>query len=130
MEQVQLRNAINRILHKILPFEISFNDINNLIGIYQCNAFMIMHNDAWIGSGIYPGVSMVNHSCRPNCTVVFDNNQDITLKSLTQIPTDVELTICYASAANKIDQRRKLEKMYFFECTCEECNAQENTHVT
>ena len=50
--QVQTRKTVYEIVCKVMPVPISFDEVQRFIGIYQCNAFQIMHNEAWIGTGM------------------------------------------------------------------------------
>lgn len=77
------------------------------------------HNS--VGTGLYLTCSYLNHSCSPNCVVVFEKNQ-IILKSIENIQENTELTISYIELAASSQTRKKmLETRYFFTCNCKKC---------
>ncbi|RKP26558.1 hypothetical protein SYNPS1DRAFT_4016, partial [Syncephalis pseudoplumigaleata] len=62
-----------------------------------------------------------NHSCRPNCAVVFDGTQAI-VRTLHAIEPGEELTINYIDVTlPRMVRQDELQKRYFFSCSCDGC---------
>jgi hypothetical protein len=73
------------------------------------------------GVAIYPNVSLINHSCRPNCIVVFVKSK-MMVRCIEPIMKDQEITINYTDLSQPGEERRKeLQDRYFFLCRCELC---------
>ncbi|XP_059504711.1 histone-lysine N-methyltransferase SMYD3 isoform X4 [Stegostoma tigrinum] len=99
----------------------------HLFGQVKCNCFTISDGEMQeIGVGLYPSMSLLNHSCDPNCVIVFDGKQ-LQLHAIRQIQADEEvisygLTISYIDVmATSAERRRQLETQYCFTCDCERC---------
>ncbi|RIB04301.1 hypothetical protein C2G38_692201 [Gigaspora rosea] len=86
------------------------------------NSFSILDGEMIaFGVGIYPNASLLNHSCRPNCVVIFENSK-LMVRCIEQINNDQELVINYVDLSLPVEDRRKeLRKQYFFLCNCETC---------
>lgn len=61
-------------------------DIFRVISKVMCNTFNILdqNHDQVLGLGVYPAPSLVNHSCDPNCVVLFRGKQ-LLLRSVLPI---------------------------------------------
>ncbi|XP_078413522.1 histone-lysine N-methyltransferase SMYD3 isoform X2 [Cetorhinus maximus] len=94
----------------------------HLFGQVTCNCFTISDGEMQeIGVGLYPSMSLLNHSCDPNCVIVFEGKQ-LQLHAVRQIQADEELTISYIDVmATSQERRRQLEKQYCFACDCRRC---------
>lgn len=76
-----------------------------------------------IGTGIYLGVSIVDHSCKPNAVATFEGltlklrlTEDLTFQHWSQI------NISYIDLINtREDRRKELKNAYYFLCTCSKC---------
>ncbi|XP_046603722.1 SET and MYND domain-containing protein 4-like [Neodiprion virginianus] len=76
-----------------------------------------------IATGIYPAVSMMNHSCDPNIINSFDD-QYLIVKATKDIPAGGEVFNCYGPHFRRTprDERQEiLRNQYCFTCTCEAC---------
>ncbi|VDK44651.1 unnamed protein product [Anisakis simplex] len=77
-----------------------------------------------VGMALDLGVSAYDHSCRPNCSLVFDGYQAC-LRPLTPVvDTSNPRTsfISYVDVGRSRYQRRKeLKTKWYFECECERC---------
>ncbi|KAL0608884.1 Histone-lysine N-methyltransferase SMYD3, partial [Plecturocebus cupreus] len=70
-------------------------------------------------------ISLLNHSCDPNCSVVF-NGPHLLLRAVRDIEVGEELTICYLDMLMTSEERRKqLRDQYCFECDCFRCQTQD-----
>lgn len=97
------------------------------------NGFNILDSEMIsIGTGIYLGVSIVDHSCKPNAVATFDGTKlilrltaDLTFQDWSQI------RISYIDLINTRDDRRQeLKNAYYFYCTCSKCiDAKEEEHM-
>eukprot|EP00090_Calanus_glacialis_P028644 TRINITY_DN45983_c0_g1_i1.p1 TRINITY_DN45983_c0_g1~~TRINITY_DN45983_c0_g1_i1.p1 ORF type:complete len:452 (-),score=114.09 TRINITY_DN45983_c0_g1_i1:81-1355(-) len=80
-----------------------------------------------VGTGLYLGMSAVDHSCTPNVNAVFSGTE-VELRALETIPAPVftNTRVSYNNSVlpTKLRQARLLED-YFFTCSCEMCNSQE-----
>ncbi|XP_041038936.1 histone-lysine N-methyltransferase SMYD3 isoform X4 [Carcharodon carcharias] len=93
-----------------------------MLGQVTCNCFTISDGEMQeIGVGLYPSMSLLNHSCDPNCVIVFEGKQ-LQLHAVRQIQANEELTISYIDVmATSQERRRQLEKQYCFACDCRRC---------
>ncbi|XP_078085645.1 histone-lysine N-methyltransferase SMYD3 isoform X2 [Mustelus asterias] len=94
----------------------------HLFGQVTCNCFTISDGEMQeLGVGLYPSVSLLNHSCDPNCVIVFEGKH-LRLHAVRQIEVDEELTVSYIDVmATSQDRRRQLTKQYCFACDCKRC---------
>ncbi|KAJ7425210.1 SET and MYND domain containing 3 [Willisornis vidua] len=91
-----------------------------------CNCFTISNGEMQdVGVGLYPSMSLLNHSCDPNCVIVFEGYQ-LLLRSVREIQIGEELTISYIESLMPTSERQKqLLRQYCFECDCLLCQNQE-----
>lgn len=82
-----------------------------------------------IGVGIYPTISLLNHSCSPNILSIFHRNKFIA-RAATSLECGTEINYCYGpsvSRMSKKDRQKRLKEQYFFTCNCDSCkNNREN----
>ncbi|XP_060048091.1 histone-lysine N-methyltransferase SMYD3 [Erinaceus europaeus] len=90
------------------------------------NSFTICNAEMQeVGVGIYPSMSLLNHSCDPNCCIVF-SGPHLLLHAVRDIKAGDELTICYLDMLMTSEGRRKqLRDQYCFECDCFRCQTQD-----
>uniref|UniRef100_A0A8C0EWP2 [histone H3]-lysine(4) N-trimethyltransferase n=1 Tax=Bubo bubo TaxID=30461 RepID=A0A8C0EWP2_BUBBB len=91
-----------------------------------CNCFTISNGEMQdVAVGLYPSMSLLNHSCDPNCVIVFEGYQ-LLLRSVREIQIGEELTISYIESLMPTSERQKqLMRQYCFECDCLLCQNQE-----
>ncbi|NWT36821.1 SMYD3 methyltransferase, partial [Rissa tridactyla] len=91
-----------------------------------CNCFTISNGEMQdVGVGLYPSMSLLNHSCDPNCVIVFEGYQ-LLLHSVREIQIGEELTVSYIESLMPTSERQKqLMRQYCFECDCLLCQNQE-----
>jgi len=79
-----------------------------------------------IGSGIYLRASMFNHSCVPNCTILFDKSKMLYVRVIEdRVKPGDALTINYVDLMDTTEGRRtKLQNQYHFTCKCERCQTE------
>ena len=76
-----------------------------------------------IYGGIFPILSRINHSCKPNCIVLWNEKGYYQmLQSTKKINKNDEITISYIDLMNRNQRRQKLLKIYGFYCECSLCN--------
>jgi SET and MYND domain-containing protein len=101
---------------------VSASELIELLCKLLCNVFTISDSELKpIGIGLYPIAALINHSCSPNCVVLFDGPKAI-IKALQTISLGEEVTINYIELAATLSERQKELKEYFcFECECSKC---------
>ncbi|KAI9831374.1 MAG: hypothetical protein M1826_003547 [Phylliscum demangeonii] len=74
-----------------------------------------------IGLCMEPTISLINHSCAPNATVIFDR-QRLALRSVEPVAQGHEITLTYVDTTDPYPRRqRDLRDRYFFACACAKC---------
>ncbi|XP_073902679.1 SET and MYND domain-containing protein 4 isoform X2 [Castor canadensis] len=79
-----------------------------------------------LATGIFPVVSLLNHSCRPNTSVSFTNTV-ATIRAAQQIGRGQEILHCYGPHESRMDvaeRQQKLRSQYFFDCSCPACHTE------
>ncbi|XP_064458542.1 histone-lysine N-methyltransferase SMYD3-like isoform X2 [Ornithodoros turicata] len=78
-----------------------------------------------VGTGLYIGPSIFDHSCAPNAQAVFDGRKMI-LRAIRNIACDTldDIRICYVDLLELQRERAaKLRQQYYFDCDCSRCAA-------
>lgn len=83
-------------------------------------------------TGLYPRVSMLNHSCEPNIRVKFDKKR-LTVYADQDIKQGEEIFNCYGPHYKLLrtsNRLKMLKKQYCFDCTCKWCiNSEESDRI-
>ncbi|GMF15746.1 unnamed protein product [Phytophthora lilii] len=101
------------------------DEVMKLFGRVNCNAFSLANdvtNEA-VGIGLFPDGALFNHDCDPNCVVSF-KGREMRVHVVKDVEVGEELTVSYVELLQSTTSRRKeLKESYFFDCTCERCEA-------
>ncbi|KHG02872.1 Histone-lysine N-methyltransferase ASHR1 -like protein [Gossypium arboreum] len=116
----QMANLVNLIL------QLPNNDIKEIaenFSKFACNAHTICDSELRpLGTGLYPVISIINHSCLPNAVLIFEGRLAV-VRAVQHIPKDSEVSISYVeTAASTITRQKTLKEQYLFTCTCVRCN--------
>lgn len=79
-----------------------------------------------LATGIFPVVSLLNHSCSPNTSVSFAGTV-ATIRAAQQIGKGQEILHCYGpheSRMSAAERQQKLRSQYFFDCSCPACHCE------
>jgi len=124
--------AIN-ILCRVSPFHspLHLNLIDKPELKMATNAFRATLSDQTpIGLCFEPVISLANHSCTPNATIMFDG-RTISLRALDAIEEGEQIFISYVDPTQSREGRRQeLKDRYFFECGCGKCVGDEGAYET
>ncbi|XP_004857205.1 SET and MYND domain-containing protein 4 isoform X2 [Heterocephalus glaber] len=77
-----------------------------------------------LATGIFPVVSLLNHSCSPNTSISFAGTV-ATIRAAQQIGKGQEILHCYGphkSWMSIAERQQKLRSQYFFDCNCPACH--------
>ncbi|KAK9219683.1 hypothetical protein WN943_008329 [Citrus x changshan-huyou] len=115
----QIANLVNLILQ--WP-EISIKEIAENFSKLACNAHTICDSELRpLGTGLYPVISIINHSCLPNAVLVFEGRLAV-VRAVQHVPKGAEVLISYIETAGSTMTRQKaLKEQYLFTCTCPRC---------
>lgn len=103
----------------------------------SCNASVIEHwqydikdiegfidKGSPVASGIYPSVSLMNHSCKPNIAVYFIDKL-IVVSAITAIAKGEQIFNSYGidyRFSDKQERQEHLKELYYFDCNCTICS--------
>ncbi|KAL7176463.1 hypothetical protein ACSBR2_029906 [Camellia fascicularis] len=115
----QMANLVSLILQ--LP-DINIKEIAENFSKLACNAHTICDSELRpLGTGLYPIISIINHSCLPNSVLVFEGRVAV-IRAVQHIPKGTEVSISYIETAGSTMTRQKaLKEQYFFSCACLRC---------
>ncbi|GAV76218.1 SET domain-containing protein/zf-MYND domain-containing protein [Cephalotus follicularis] len=115
----QMANLVNLILQ--WP-ETSIKEIAENFSKLACNAHTICDSELRpLGTGLYPVVSIINHSCLPNAVLVFEGRLAV-VRAVHHILKGAEVSISYIETAGSTVTRQKaLREQYHFTCRCPRC---------
>ncbi|KAL1344530.1 histone-lysine N-methyltransferase ASHR1 isoform X3 [Arachis hypogaea] len=116
----QMANLVNVILQ--WP-EINIKEIAENFSKFACNAHTICDSELRpLGTGLYPVISIINHSCLPNSVLVFEG-RSASVRAVQHVPKGSEVLISYIETAGSTMTRQKaLKEQYLFNCTCPRCS--------
>uniref|UniRef100_M4C0D8 SET domain-containing protein n=1 Tax=Hyaloperonospora arabidopsidis (strain Emoy2) TaxID=559515 RepID=M4C0D8_HYAAE len=73
------------------------------------------------GTALFPIICTMNHSCDPNCTVLYTKNGDGHVVAIRDIRKGEELCICYIDVDMDVQSREANLREYKFKCYCPRC---------
>uniref|UniRef100_A0A8C3VPR4 Protein-lysine N-methyltransferase SMYD4 n=1 Tax=Catagonus wagneri TaxID=51154 RepID=A0A8C3VPR4_9CETA len=76
-----------------------------------------------LATGLFPVISLLNHSCSPNTSVSFISTV-ATVRASQQIQKGQEVLHCYGPHESRMavtERHQKLRSQYFFDCNCPPC---------
>uniref|UniRef100_A0A6I8PG85 Protein-lysine N-methyltransferase SMYD4 n=1 Tax=Ornithorhynchus anatinus TaxID=9258 RepID=A0A6I8PG85_ORNAN len=82
-----------------------------------------------LATGLFPVVSLLNHSCSPNTSVSFSGRVAV-VQATQPIGRGQEILHCYGPHRCRMDvaeRRQKLKAQYFFDCRCQACLEEEES---
>ncbi|KAJ7513608.1 hypothetical protein O6H91_23G006300 [Diphasiastrum complanatum] len=102
---------------------VDIKEVTQLFCRFACNAHTICDEELRpLGMGLFPVVSIINHSCEPNTVLLFEGKRAV-VRALEQINVGSELTLSYIELGTSTESRRKaLREQYYFTCNCPRCN--------
>merc|ERR1712179_523421 len=87
----------------------------HLFGVLECNGFSI--NDSRgitiVGVGVYPTISLLNHSMEPNC-VAISMGKSVHVRALKDIAEGEELFISYTNELSTLEESHSILKDTFY----------------
>ncbi|KAK2155570.1 hypothetical protein LSH36_236g00004 [Paralvinella palmiformis] len=116
----RLRSRVGGILLRFLQI-ISCNGIE-ITEMHVANALQKSNPDT-IGLGLFPTVSLLNHSCDPNLELIFYNDT-CAVRAIQNINSGKEFCIDYGYlyyVTPKKQRQLSLAAQYFFDCHCVAC---------
>ena len=76
------------------------------------------------GTGVYLKASLLNHSCAPNCTVVFTGRQ-LSVLATKEIPAGDIHSVAFITYVNSLEdtvtRQQQLMATWHFTCECTLC---------
>lgn len=81
------------------------------------------HRQVRLATGLFPVVSLLNHSCSPNASVSFISTV-ATVRASQPIRKGQEVLHCYGPHESRMgvaERHQKLRSQYFFDCNCPPC---------
>ncbi|KAL8482070.1 hypothetical protein ACS0TY_028277 [Phlomoides rotata] len=117
----QMANLVNLIL-QWPDSQINIKEITEFFSKLACNAHTICDGELRpLGTGLYPVISIINHSCLPNSVLVFEGRQAV-VRAMQNIQKGTEVLISYVDIAGSTLTRQKaLKEQYYFSCVCSRC---------
>ncbi|CAA0364667.1 unnamed protein product [Arabidopsis thaliana] len=116
----QMANLVNLILQ--FP-SVDLREIAENFSKFSCNAHSICDSELRPqGIGLFPLVSIINHSCSPNAVLVFEEQMAV-VRAIDSISKDSEITISYIeTAGSTLTRQKSLKEQYLFHCQCARCS--------
>lgn len=130
-EDNMLSNQVLSKLSKLMSMcklPVSISEARHLLSAIRYNAHCLLDRDGRaVALGLFPRVSMLNHSCVPNCTKYFSFRHgeppQLVIRSGRLIPAGEALTYSYVPLYQSTTARRsQLLHCYGFTCQCARCN--------
>lgn len=112
------------ILHNLMIIQFNAHEISEL-AIPKGNNTLAKAKNKFIGGGLYPTISLFNHSCSPGVIRYFIGTTMV-VRAIRSIPSGEEVSENYGpifATSPEAERKRKLRLQYWFDCNCEACAA-------
>ncbi|XP_015513089.2 SET domain-containing protein SmydA-8-like [Neodiprion lecontei] len=112
---------VAQFIKRFFKIDVTEQEVAKVVGILQVNGHEVpLTEPAYIA--VYDISSIVEHSCRANCSKSFTSNGGIVARAAIPIKKGDHITICYTDPLWGVENRRHhLAQTKFFQCMCERC---------
>lgn len=110
------------ILHNLMTIQFNAHEISELV-IPKADNNLANAKSKFIGGGLYPTISLFNHSCNPGIIRYFIGTTMV-VRAIRSISSGEEISENYGqifTTTPESERKRKLRLQYFFDCNCEAC---------
>lgn len=110
------------ILHSLMLLQFNSHEISELT-ISKDKISLSATKSIFIGGGLYPTVSLFNHSCNPGIIRYFVNTTMV-VRAIRSIAKGEEISENYGpifTTTPEAERKRTLRMQYWFDCKCEAC---------
>lgn len=129
----QTRECENNVVNYLIDYwklDFSKEDVRHVVEVLKSNAFEIntstKNKPGGLGRGVFPLLSLLNHSCAPNVTFRYVEDDSMECFAIKDIRADEELFSSYISLNDDTETRRDILRAgWNFECQCVRCVAGE-----
>ncbi|KAJ3186728.1 SET and MYND domain-containing protein 3 [Gaertneriomyces sp. JEL0708] len=116
--------VVERVKQLKLPMHVNVTTeaITSYLARFRNNNFSVHDADLFVvGEGTFPLGALLNHSCHPNCSVLYEGRVQI-VRTIRDVDAGEELLGTYVDGmASRAERQQLLWEKYQFECTCERC---------
>ncbi len=134
LEQKEFDAVIDKLdkICKIRKLPLNKSEIKSILFSIQCNAHrMIDSSNQHIALGLFPQISMINHSCAPNATHYFvfaaGSRPKMVIRAIANIAAGEEVLYSYVPLYQATASRQaQLLGAYSFKCDCPRCCLTDN----
>ncbi|KAK9307770.1 hypothetical protein QLX08_002008 [Tetragonisca angustula] len=112
------------ILHNLMIIQFNAHEISEL-AVPKGNNTLAKAKNKFIGGGLYPTISLFNHSCNPGIIRYFVGTIMV-VRAIRSIPSGEEISENYGpifATSPEAERKRRLRLQYWFDCNCEACAA-------
>ncbi|KND05090.1 uncharacterized protein SPPG_00764 [Spizellomyces punctatus DAOM BR117] len=105
-----------------MPASTTSQDLFSHLLRFRSNNFSIHDGELFvIGEGTFPLGALLNHSCHPNCSVLYEGREQV-VRTIRDVHAGEELLGTYVDGMGERGERQQtLWSKYGFECDCERC---------
>ncbi|KAF2364129.1 SET domain [Trinorchestia longiramus] len=115
-------NAAVQYFMKVCPTEHDENTLHQVRGVIMTNCINSKTPSGVSLRGIYPTISLLNHSCKPSVYLRSDKSSQLFVHSTVEISEGEPLLFSYIATGDPYWKRqRELSDTYYFKCRCERC---------
>lgn len=116
------RIYVAQFIRRFFKIDVNEEEILKICGILMVNGHELPISDP-PQTAIYEKASMLEHSCRANCSKSFAKDGSVVIVAGKTIEMGEHLSICYTDPLWTTSNRRlHLYKTKFFSCNCERCS--------
>uniref|UniRef100_A0A6A7G7A2 Protein msta-like n=2 Tax=Hirondellea gigas TaxID=1518452 RepID=A0A6A7G7A2_9CRUS len=118
---------------KVCPTGHDEDTLHKIRGIVITNCINSRTSSGVSLRGIYPTISLLNHSCRPSVALRSDEHGQLFVHTTVEVEEDDQLVFSYVPPGEPYWKRqRDLHDVYYFKCSCERCadRTEINTHFS
>ena len=107
---------------------VSIDNFTMLMHVYcllEVNAFGVSAPKTQVraGTGLYAPTNLIDHSCKPNCAVVFrGREQFIVATKLIKAGEPISISYIDPAIEDSKSRRWQLQHEYYFTCDCDRCD--------
>lgn len=122
MENEPHHNAAVQYFLRVCPMDHDEETLHKVRGVIMTNCINSRTSSGVALRGLYPTISLLNHSCKPSVYLRSDVSSKIYIHTTVEISEGEPFVFSYIATGDPYWKRqRELSDTYYFKCNCERC---------